>query len=192
MLSTSIRNYLAPVLASACLLLGSSAFASPVEYQITGIGSGSIGGVAFNNQVFDIVMFGDTAASSNIIDPLASAQLVVAGFAPTAFSIPTRLGLANAGSVVFFSRAGNGGLDLFDFNLTTAVPNLNGPFSVVGTGVFALNQFVNVASSMGAINFNSSSDVMFSAAPVPEPETYGMMLAGLGLVGFVLRRKQSV
>lgn len=30
----------------------------------------------------------------------------------------------------------------------------------------------------------------FTAAPVPEPETYGMMLVGLGLVGLVARRKR--
>ena len=30
------------------------------------------------------------------------------------------------------------------------------------------------------------------AAPVPEPETYAMMLAGLGLMGFMVRRKKSV
>jgi hypothetical protein len=29
-------------------------------------------------------------------------------------------------------------------------------------------------------------------APVPEPETYGMMLAGLGLMGFMINRKKSV
>jgi hypothetical protein len=28
------------------------------------------------------------------------------------------------------------------------------------------------------------------APPVPEPTTYGMMLAGLGLLGYVKRRKQ--
>lgn len=28
-------------------------------------------------------------------------------------------------------------------------------------------------------------------APIPEPETYGMMLAGLGLMGFVARRRSS-
>jgi len=29
------------------------------------------------------------------------------------------------------------------------------------------------------------------SAPVPEPETYAMLLAGLGLMGFMVRRKQS-
>jgi hypothetical protein len=28
-------------------------------------------------------------------------------------------------------------------------------------------------------------------APVPEPETYGMMLAGLGVVGFLARRRKA-
>ena len=31
-----------------------------------------------------------------------------------------------------------------------------------------------------------------SVTAVPEPETYGMMLAGLGLMGFVARRRKSV
>jgi hypothetical protein len=28
-------------------------------------------------------------------------------------------------------------------------------------------------------------------APVPEPETYGMMLAGLGVLGFLARRRKQ-
>jgi hypothetical protein len=28
-------------------------------------------------------------------------------------------------------------------------------------------------------------------APVPEPETYALILAGLGLIGFIRRRKQK-
>jgi len=33
--------------------------------------------------------------------------------------------------------------------------------------------------------------VNFVAAPVPEPQTYAMLLAGLGLIGFSARRRES-
>jgi hypothetical protein len=33
--------------------------------------------------------------------------------------------------------------------------------------------------------------VKLNVSPVPEPETYAMMLAGLGLLGFMARRKKS-
>ena len=31
----------------------------------------------------------------------------------------------------------------------------------------------------------------FAATPVPEPETYAMILAGLGLMGFMARRRKQ-
>ena len=34
--------------------------------------------------------------------------------------------------------------------------------------------------------------IITSAVPVPEPETYGMLLAGLGLIGFVARRRRKL
>ncbi len=39
--------------------------------------------------------------------------------------------------------------------------------------------------------FNDSGTFDISAAPVPEPETYAMMLAGLGLLGAVTRRRKQ-
>ncbi|MEW6120433.1 MAG: FxDxF family PEP-CTERM protein [Pseudomonadota bacterium] len=37
----------------------------------------------------------------------------------------------------------------------------------------------------------SGNDVLVEIAPVPEPETYAMMLAGLGLVGYMARRRKA-
>ena len=31
-----------------------------------------------------------------------------------------------------------------------------------------------------------------AVAPIPEPETYAMLLAGLGLVGFIARRRKQI
>jgi hypothetical protein len=37
----------------------------------------------------------------------------------------------------------------------------------------------------------SNTTSVYSLAPVPEPETYAMLLAGLGLLGFTARRRKS-
>jgi hypothetical protein len=42
-----------------------------------------------------------------------------------------------------------------------------------------------------ALSGLSSYSLTFTAAPVPEADTYAMMLAGLGLVGFAVRRRRS-
>lgn len=46
------------------------------------------------------------------------------------------------------------------------------------------------ASEDGASFWVSSLEVCAPVAPVPEPETYALMIAGLGLVGFMSRRRK--
>jgi hypothetical protein len=58
----------------------------------------------------------------------------------------------------------------------------------VGTTAFV----VNVTNYYDT--FGSNTPVIgldFEAAPIPEPETYAMMLAGLGALGFMSRRRRS-
>jgi PEP-CTERM motif len=174
-------------------LAASQAEAATIVYTISGTGSGSLNSVAFNNAAFTFTLTGDTAnLSGGIVDPLGSATASIAGFSTTTLSIATRLG--GNGSVIFFSRSGAGGLDLFDFFLAAPV-NLATAFGpVTGTGVFALPQFQNVASTGGPLSFDSSSSVQFSSrlgqvGAVPEPGTWGLMLAGFGLVGGAMRRR---
>ena len=40
-------------------------------------------------------------------------------------------------------------------------------------------------------NYSLVSANMVGAVPVPEPETYAMLLAGLGAMGFLARRRQA-
>lgn len=59
-------------------------------------------------------------------------------------------------------------------------------FEVIGTGNDKLTfSAVGTSDSYGG----SLDNVLLSA--VPEPSTYGMMLAGLGLIGFTARRRYS-
>ena len=47
-------------------------------------------------------------------------------------------------------------------------------------------------SNFGGVKYYAHFEgVVNAAAPVPEASTYGMMLAGLGLVGFAVRRRKS-
>ena len=67
----------------------------------------------------------------------------------------------------------------------------NGTFAVFANsnGIAASDTYslhINYTAT-GAGNYKGSVEV----TPVPEPETYGMMLAGLGLMGFVARRRKS-
>lgn len=45
-------------------------------------------------------------------------------------------------------------------------------------------------STFGSGNFNTVAQDQLYLAPIPEPETYAMMLAGLGLIGFVAGRRR--
>jgi hypothetical protein len=53
--------------------------------------------------------------------------------------------------------------------------------TTVSTATGGVNGF-NITNGGGSLNF---------AAPIPEPETYALMLAGLGVVGWVARRRKA-
>jgi hypothetical protein len=70
----------------------------------------------------------------------------------------------------------------------TANGGINGAFLALMTGLNGGNAYVNIHTSlfpMGEIRG------FLHAAPVPEPETYAMLLAGLAIIGAVARRRRT-
>ena len=69
------------------------------------------------------------------------------------------------------------------------VVNVDGMLGApVGAG-FSLSGYELIPGVLHAYRA-TAADLVGYAAPIPEPETYALMLAGLGLVGFVARRRR--
>ncbi|MEK7881628.1 DUF4394 domain-containing protein [Methyloversatilis sp. NSM2] len=105
-------------------------------------------------------------------------------FAPGAFNAPTisQVGsLGVAGNVI-----GANGFEIDAMGMGWAALTLDNGDS----GLYSINLMTGLATFNGALNANlrglTSAPFM---APVPEPETYAMLLAGLGLIGAAARRR---
>jgi hypothetical protein len=76
------------------------------------------------------------------------------------------------------------------FNTTTFTGNLLPTVSTVG-----VDSLLTSYASQGGPGLSSSAltkvSYEFAVVPVPEPETYAMLLAGLGLVGAIARRRRK-
>jgi hypothetical protein len=84
----------------------------------------------------------------------------------------------------FIAAAGNY-WDFLTANTITGWDTLNFSFNGLGAG---LEWNFTQLDTGGERLWISSNTV----APVPEPETYAMLLAGLGLIGFTARRRKNL
>lgn len=100
-------------------------------------------------------------------------------------------------SVGSFSGEGSGTISFNETLTGTAVIGLK--TGGKGGGYYAL-YLVDAGAGINSVNFSypfspptvgGLSHVSVWANPVPEPETYAMMMAGLGVLGFIARRRQS-
>jgi hypothetical protein len=64
-------------------------------------------------------------------------------------------------------------------------------WTLSSTNLTAGNYYIKVSGNMVSDAAASFGGAVMMAAPVPEPETYGMMLGGLGLLGFLARRRKA-
>ena len=90
-------------------------------------------------------------------------------------------GINDAGQVVGYSDTAAGSHHAF----------ITGPN---GVGMTDLNALVSLPAGVvltEATGINNHGQVAANGSLIPEPETYAMLLAGLGLLGFIARRRKT-
>jgi hypothetical protein len=112
------------------------------------------------------------------------------------------IGLNDVDSLVSsISRSATVGLEITDFSLYSSTNMLVTAGTMLGSGsidLWSLNSshlaagdyYVQVSGRLVS-DTSGSFGANINLAPVPEPETYGMMLAGLGILGFLARRRKD-
>lgn len=117
------------------------------------------------------------------------------------FMMPTETSGNGAANSIALGNDGSFSYTAFnlysDLALTTKIAT--GVISSLGSFDFASLSFSNLLSPatyyLNVIGSTSANSASYSGniniSPVPEPETYAMMLAGLGLLGFSARRRKN-
>ncbi len=156
------------------------------SYVLSDLGSGHFSVV--HNEIFSSLTSGDSSLfSSSFTSTISNADS----------SDSTGSSWCAAGcSYTETLKTGDTLSGLFSFN---NIQGLNGGISYSGllnitggTGLFAGATGSGTFSGFDdAGGLTTAHNLNFTVTSVPEPETYGMMLVGLGLMGFVARRRKE-
>ena len=171
---------------------------APVEFDNINPNYASTFGVFSSQRLF-------TGVDSNIVDvsfflPGTTTPALVSGFG----SVFTDVDLTSSTKIEFFDAA-NASLGVYAVPVGTVgseslsflgVSFTEGPIVShvqITSGNSALGTLINDGSPLGPDNVVDlvAMDDFIYAAPVPEPETYAMLLAGLGLIGAISRRRKA-
>jgi hypothetical protein len=211
-------TYVFASVATALLLGVAPASAAIVNIDLAGAVSGT--SIVGSGGSFAQTFAGQTVSGTDVIgSPSGPLTLAPSGYIEVASWNPGVSPLSNsllpqpensaplslllnslADSLTWTMGYGNGGsisVDLFGAggNLinTASFSELSGynVFNISGLGTFAGLTFRSNTDPAGLRFQNFSYNSVESVSPVPEPETYAMLLVGLGLIGFMARRQED-
>ena len=168
------------ILATALAFSGFAATSSHAADFVVDLGApGAFGGYSadFGNTIKVAGAFMDSFTFTPDVTGMAAGSLTTIGFTK---GTDIDFTAATLNGVAFTLGAGGPG---YNFGYTGIIPTA-GALIVKVWGIAAPSR---VAGSAISASYGGS----FAVSPVPEPETYAMMMAGLGLVGFMARRRKK-
>lgn len=178
----NISKSLIAAVVIATASLGTGAYAAPIVTPPQALDL--VGTSAFFGNSFDINQMGDTFSDHftfSVSGTPSNLDAIVSSISRTASTGLDIKGLSlyTAGNTLV--KAGtslhSGMIDVW--TLSTTSPLVAGSYYLQISGALVSNTSGSYGGAM-------------MLAPVPEPETYGMMLAGLGVVGFIAARRRSL
>nr|WP_315396136.1 FxDxF family PEP-CTERM protein [uncultured Duganella sp.] len=190
-----IKNLLLASIIAGSSLIASSAFAAPLgTTEVIKLNSDGDGGfnahfgstyskfdkdktfTDFYSFVLSTNFDSSTSLTSSYLSSTSIKDLQITGF-----------------SLLKYDPVSNSILTTYDgVNKTLAETNPTDTWQLTAKGLSAGNYYLKVDGLvLGTGGGAYGSDLTIAVSAVPEPETYGMMVAGLGLLGFVARRKQA-
>lgn len=162
-------------------------WAVPINIQVTGTGTGTLGVAPFTNAAFTIRWTVDTADNTLFnpgtpITAAAFAPVVITGQPAATFSSPGVVLFQN--SVLGLSQGGTV-LDLIGYwpfngySLSSGAPF--GPSLIAADSV--IGQFTGIPTSQGALTFTAMSNITLQITPntVPTMNEWGLVLLGVAL-----------